>query len=231
MGEGFQFIDLIFFAMVAVFLILRLRSVLGRRTGNERPTPGPVPDETVREAPRRDRDNVIDLPTRRPPPHAVPDEGVETVESPLGIGLSSIQNADPTFTPADFLLGAQAAFEVIVAAFAGGDKATLRPLLNDDVFANFSKAIDARAEAGETAETQLVGTPLAEIAEAEMRGRTAVVTVRFTSEQVNVVRGTDGAVIDGDPNRIAKVVDVWSFARDTRNRDPNWSLVETRSVE
>ncbi|MEO5374633.1 MAG: Tim44/TimA family putative adaptor protein [Alphaproteobacteria bacterium] len=231
-----QFIDLIFFAMVAVFLILRLRSVLGRRTGNERPPPGMMPEDAPREPGRRDGDNVIELPTRRvipakPIAESDHDADEPEPEAPLQAALRQVAAADRGFSPSGFMAGAGAAFEVIITAFAVGDKATLKPLLNGDVFANFASAIDARTEAGDVAECQLIGQPTVEIVDAEMRGRIAVVTVRFTSEQVNVVRNANGAVIDGDPDHIARVVDLWSFARDTRSRDPNWSLIETGSVE
>ena len=123
----------------------------------------------------------------------------------------------------------QPTFSWIVEAFAKGDSKGLRPLLNDDVYGNFSAAIEARAKAGETLETALVGIKSAEILEARMQGRAAFVTVKFVSEQVNVTRNSQGEVIDGDPARVVTITDIWTFARDTRSRDPNWSLVATRS--
>ncbi|MBM3542001.1 MAG: Tim44 domain-containing protein, partial [Alphaproteobacteria bacterium] len=137
----------------------------------------------------------------------------------------------PGFDAGQFLAGARGAFEMIVAAFAAGDKNRLRGLLSNEVFDNFAGTIDARAEKGETLETKLVAIRAAEIADAEMRGQTAFVTVKFTSEQQNVTRDAEGRIVDGVPGRSEDVVDLWTFARNTRARDPNWMLVETKSPQ
>ncbi len=217
MNDGFHFIDIIFFAVVAAFLVLRLRSVLGRRTGEERPPPDLTP--------RRNTDNVIDLPGARKPA-AEPE-----IAGPAGSGLTAIRAADPAFDPEVFLAGARAAFEMIVAAFAAGDSRTLRPLLSDEVYRNFAAAIESRARAGERLETKLVAIRAAEPAAAGLDGSLAHVTVRFVSEQVNVVRRADDTVAEGDPDHAAEVVDEWTFHRDLRSANPNWALVATRSPE
>jgi len=116
-----------------------------------------------------------------------------------------------------------------VGAFAAGDAAALKPLLSDEVFENFNGAIKARAKAKETLETTLVGISSAEIVEAELQGRTALVTVKFVSEQINVTKDAEGRIVDGDPATVAAITDIWTFARNTRARDPNWTLVATRS--
>ncbi len=226
MNDGFQFIDIIFFAMVAAFLVLRLRSVLGRRTGHERPreswSRGGETGPTT-------GDNVIELPERRRSiPEGLPDKYTGT---PLAAGLGKIRMSDPEFDPDGFLQGARVAFEMVVGAFAAGDAKALRPLLDDEVYGHFSRAIEERMAAGETQETELVGIKSAEIADARMEGRTALVTVKFVSEQVNATRDAEGKVVEGDPNRIAEVVDIWTFARDTSSRDPNWALAATHSPE
>ncbi len=228
MGNGFAFLDIIFFAMVAAFLVLRLRSVLGRRTGNERRRPDVFSPQ--KDAPAETRDKVVPLPDRRAAKDGAADE-VAPGESanPLDAALTRIRVADPAFTPDSFLAGARTAFEMIVEAFAAGRKRTLRPLLSDEVYDNFARAIDDREAAGETLETTLVGIESAEIIEAAMDGHVAYVTVKFVSQQINVTRNKDGEVVDGDPNHVAEVTDIWTFARDTRSRDPNWTLVETRS--
>ena len=118
---------------------------------------------------------------------------------------------------------------MIVNAFAASDTATLRPLLSDEVFENFDSAIKARAKAKHTLETTVVGLRSAEIIEAELQGRIALVTVKIVSEQVNVTRDADGTVVEGDPTAVAVVTDIWTFARNMRARDPNWTLVATRS--
>jgi predicted lipid-binding transport protein (Tim44 family) len=226
MDSGFAFFDIVFFAMVAAFLILRLRSVLGRRTGNENPerwtTRKPAPTARGEAS-----DNVARLPDRtRPAGEAGPVIDLPA-NSPAETGLTQIKVADPSFDARGFVEGARGAFEMIVGAYAQGDTATLRPLLADDVYENFATAIRGRQQAKQTHETTLVGIKSADIVEARMDGRTALVTVKFISDQINVTRDANGAVTEGDPQQIATVTDVWTFAHNTRSRDPNWLLVAT----
>ena len=224
MGDGF--LDIILFAMIAAFLVLRLRSVLGRRTGHERPPP----DTLAR--PRADakaNDNVVELPDRTGDPAKDAEFVAEASDDPLAAGLTQVRIADSSFEPEGFLTGARSAFEMIVHAYASGDVKTLRNMLNDEVYENFSSAVKEREAAKETLETTIIGIKKAEAIEARVDGRMAFVTVKILTEQVNVTRDKDGAVIDGDPNRITEVTDIWTFARNTRARDPNWTLVETRS--
>jgi predicted lipid-binding transport protein (Tim44 family) len=225
MDSGFAFFDIVFFAMVAAFLILRLRSVLGRRTGNENPERWTArkPAPQAREA----ADNVARLPDRsRPAGEAAPVLDLPA-NSPVEAGVTQIKVADPSFDARGFVEGARGAFEMIVGAYAQGDSATLRPLLADDVYENFAAAIRSRQQAKQTLETTLVGIKSADIVEARMDGRTALVTVKFVSEQINVTRDASGTVVEGDPQQIATVTDVWTFSRNTRSRDPNWLLVAT----
>ena len=232
MSEGFQFLDIILFAMIAAFLVFRLRGVLGRRTGHQsRP-----PDNMTQR--RKDSDaegNVIELPDRTgADPEADDDAREDPAEDdptldPLAAGLARVRAADPSFEPDAFHAGARAAFEMIVHAFATGDTGTLRSLLDNEVFENFQRAIADRLDAAETLETTVIGIESAEILEASMNGRNAVLTVKFVSEQVNVIRDAEGEAVDGDPNQITEVTDIWTFARNTRSRDPNWKLIATRS--
>ncbi|MCH2393530.1 Tim44/TimA family putative adaptor protein [Oceanibaculum sp.] len=222
MGDGLPFLDIIFFAMVAAFLILRLRSVLGRRTGNERDRPDPFSPKPEAES---DADNVVALPQRAK-------LAAELENAPPGsvaAGLTQIKLADGNFEEKQFANGARAAFEMIVLAFANGDKDTLRPLLANDVYDRFVGAIDAREARKETLETRLLSLNAADITEARMKGSVAEVTVEFVSEQVNLTRNAEGEVIDGDPDGIESVVDIWTFRRDTRSDDPNWLLSATRT--
>ncbi|NKB20360.1 MAG: Tim44/TimA family putative adaptor protein [Alphaproteobacteria bacterium] len=225
MGDGFQALDIILFAMIAAFLVLRLRSVLGKRTGHQR-RPPEGGTESRRES--QPNDNVVELPDRNT---ETPEPEFEDVDpdDPIAVGLTEVKIADPSFDPATFAEGASAAFEMVVQAFAEGDTKTLRGLLNDEVLDNFSMAIDEREKAGETLETTVIGIKKSDIIEARLDGRTAFITVKVVSEQVNVTRDKDGAAIDGDENLVADVTDLWTFARNTRARDPNWTLVETRS--
>jgi predicted lipid-binding transport protein (Tim44 family) len=223
MPEGFAYIDILFFAMVAAFIALRLRSVLGRRTGNERRRAA----DFSNPRPNGASDNVV----------ALPDRAGATVESEAGVadpadgkvkaGLTQIRLADQRFDLQQFLKGARSAFEMIVEAYSGGDKEALRPLLADAAFEGFAGAIDQRNAHGQTLETQLMSVRGADVIEAGLRGSTARIGVRFTSEQVNVVRDRDGNVVDGDPTTAEEVVDIWIFERDTRSADPNWVLTET----
>jgi predicted lipid-binding transport protein (Tim44 family) len=236
--------DIILIGLVAIFLILRLRSVLGKRTGNERPpardpfsppTPPPTAGQSRTGDAPSGNDNVIPLPSSNPPsprpPLAVNTPGGirSTVLPAAGPGIAAIRAADPSFEPISFAGGARAAFTTIVEAFAKGDVETLRPLLDPQTFASFKAAIAGRSERGEKAETTLIGFEASDFAMAEMQGSFAQVTVRFVSEQINVLRTADGQIADGNPNEVQKVVDLWTFRRDTKSSDPNWQLIKTES--
>jgi predicted lipid-binding transport protein (Tim44 family) len=238
MGNGFQFFDIILFAMIAVFLILRLRSVLGRRDGHEggftdifnRLTEnGKKKKEDEDEA---GNDNIIHLDHQA---EAGSDENRQPEDeeelTPLVQGLRTVAGADRDFDPDEFISGARIAFEYILGAYAGGDSKALKPLLSADVYANFSMSIHEREEAGQTMEETLVGIRKAELVEAEMEGTIANITVKFISDQVHALSDSEGNVVDGDPNKIVNVTDFWTFSRDTRSRDPNWSLAATRSLD
>jgi len=241
MGNGFQFIDIILFAMIAAFLILRLRSVLGRRDGHEgnyrdpfKPDPADSsdPPEAGDEA---GMDNVVQMPGRDDTEYDDLDAGEEILnevaDDPLSIGMMQIVRADPGFDTEDFLVGGRVAFEMVLGAYASGDRETLKNLLSPGVLDNFLHAIDDRESAGYVMEDTLVGIRSADIVEAFMEGGVSNITVKFVSEQVNVTRDDQGHVIDGSPNQVTDVVDFWTFERDSRSSDPNWSLVATRSLD
>lgn len=221
MGEFQQYFDIILFAMVAGFLVLRLRSVLGRRTGNERRR------ELFERRPRPaiDKLSTPGEPSALTVNPTIPPQGPDEASA----GLNQICRADPRFDASQFLDGARIAFEMIVTAFARGDKATLRPLLSDEVFRQFVAAIDERTTAKETLETRIVRLDGSEIVEAELAGSTAKVTVKLVSQQINVTRAMDGSIVDGDPQHPTEKTDYWTFARDTRSSDPNWVLIATSS--
>jgi predicted lipid-binding transport protein (Tim44 family) len=238
--------DIILIGLVAVFLILRLRSVLGKRTGSERPpardpfappAPPPAAPPRLGETPSgtaSGNDNVVPLPTAsapRPSTSATSGPGgIRAVVLPgASAGAAAIRAADPSFEPIGFAAGARAAFTTIVEAFAKGDTAPLRALLDGPTFSSFEAAIRGRGERGEKAETALIGFEASDIAAAELQGSNAAVTVRFVSEQINVTRNADGQVADGNPNEVQKVVDLWTFRRDTKSGDPNWLLIKTES--
>jgi predicted lipid-binding transport protein (Tim44 family) len=207
-------------AVVAGVLLFRLWNVLGRRTGAEerRPNPLAVPKGEVRPNDAAPADNVV--PIREREDGGTPDAA-----------LAQIKIADPSFTESRFLHGVRAAFKMIVEGFAKGDTATLRPLLSDDLYDQFSESIRERLARGDTLEEEVEKVDRAEIVSARMDGRTAYVVVRISSRQKTVTRNAQGQVIEGDPDTSIAVEDIWTFARNTRAADPNWTLVETRSPD
>jgi len=218
MGD-YQYLDIVLFAVIAGFLILRLRSVLGRRTGNERRRDPYVPSK-----PDSTPENVVSLPRGRPfgPPPANP-------AAPISGPAARLKAADPHFDEAAFLGGARGAFEIIVNAFAKGDTAALQPLLSDAVYASFAEAIRHRLAQHETLETNLLAIKAIELTDGEIENDTALATVKFVSDQTNVTRAVDGSVVDGNPERVMEKTDIWTFSRALRSRDPNWTLVATHS--
>jgi predicted lipid-binding transport protein (Tim44 family) len=218
MSGGFQFFDIIFFALVAAFVILRLRSVLGRRTGHERPRPDPF-----RPVPPQ----VEHVPDAAHPAPAAPAPAPAAPAGSLSAGLAQIKIADPSFDDEEFIKGARAAFEYIVSAFSTGDEEKLKPLLSAEVFDRFREELRQRRASGQTHETTIVRLREVEPTAARIEGASAAITLRYVSEQINVTRDAAGQVVDGDPDRIAEVTDLWTYARNVRSSDPNWILVAT----
>jgi len=221
MQGGFP-IDLILFAMVAAFLVLRLRSVLGRRQGFERP-PQAEPGAPAYD-PRGARPAELD--PNLPPPPSSTRRGLPEPNSAAGRALTAIRSADPAFDPQSFLSGAEGAFRMIVDAFAAGDRETLRNLLSTDTYAGFEAAIAAREAAGETQRTEIRGLHELAIDNAELRGNTASITVRFISDQVNLTTGRDGSIASG-AEAVVELNDVWTFQREIGAAEPTWKLVAT----
>jgi predicted lipid-binding transport protein (Tim44 family) len=226
MSGGFP-VDLILFAMVAAFLVLRLRSVLGRRTGFERPRregPGAYDPAGQQQLP------PAEAPADLPP--AVADNTRRIVpepRSPVGQALLRIKGVDPGFDPTGFLHGAEGAFRMVVDSFAKGDRDTLRMLLTDDTYAGFEGEISRREAAGETQRSEVRSMQETKIEAADLRGTVADVTVRFVSDQVNLTTSKDGSITAG-AEAVTELVDVWTFQRDLRNEDPTWKLVATQSA-
>ena len=223
----------IVFLALAVLIFLKLRSVLGQRTGRERP---PYDPYSPRDAVRTPGDNVVTLPPRaadadKPVEPGDRWKGIAPQGSAVATGLDAIVAQDNSFEPRHFLTGARAAYEMIVTAYAAGDRRSLKNLLSREVYDGFEAAIREREEKGETAETRFVSIDAAEIIGAEMRGRTAQVTVRFVSQLVSVTRDRNGVAIDGNAEKVTEVTDVWTFARDISSRDPNWKLVATEAEQ
>jgi predicted lipid-binding transport protein (Tim44 family) len=213
-------IDIILFAMIAAFLVLRLRSILGRRTGFERqaqpaPAPGPL------------RGPVIDAKAEAPTPSTT-NRSVPDARSEPGQALASMSRIDPNFTADRFLDGAAQAFRIVVGAFASGDRAALHPLLSPEIMATFEQAIAAREAAHETQHHEIRAIPEERIEAALLRGSVAEITVRFVTDQVNITLAKDGQPVSGSDS-VTEITDVWTFERDLKSPDPTWRLTGARN--
>ena len=227
---------------VAIVVLYRLRQVLGTRTGRERNPLERRPDAARTPAPEGD-DTVVPL-RPRPVPESNEDaerqaRKLETEitqfshgDEAVAAGLKAIVEADPSFSPKIFMEGAKSAYEMIVTAFAAGDRATLKNLLEKDVYDGFERAIRDREAANRKVDFTFVGLPKVEISGAEVDKRIALVTIRFHAEVVSATRDMDdGALIEGNADQVTNIADEWTFARNTRSRDPNWKLVATSQLE
>ena len=230
---SFDLITFLFF-IAAVIVFLQLRSVLGRRTGHERPPFDPYASR--REAAEKAEGGVVTLPRRegQPTPSA---EALGAADAhakpgtPLNEGLRSIIAADPAFDAKEFVNGAKLAYETIVTAFANGDRKSLKTLLSRDVYDGFVAAINEREARGAVVKSSFIGVDKAEIVHADVKGTEANVTLRIVSQLISATYDKDGKIIDGNAEDVGEVVDVWTFARDTRSRDPNWRLIATESED
>jgi len=217
-------IDIVLFGMIAAFLVLRLRSILGRREGFERPPEAPRPEPLVGPVARSVEGAVIDGTAEAVAARALPDP-----TGPVGQLLARMRQIDRNFDPGRFLTGAETAFRMIVVAFASGNRDTLRPLLSDDTYRAFESAITAREARGETQRTDIRSVASATIEHADLRGSVAAITVRFVSDQVNVTLGHDGQPVAGT-DAVTEITDLWTFERDLAAVDPTWRLVAARSA-
>jgi predicted lipid-binding transport protein (Tim44 family) len=237
MQDSFDITTLIFLGL-AVFVIWRLRSVLGQKTGHEQP---PVDPFARRDTPARpgpatqEGDNVVRLPGANAdrPAMATPAadrwKGIAEPNSVTAQGLDEIARAEPQFDAREFLDGAKGAYEMIVTAFAQGDRRILKDLLSKEVYEGFERAIVDRERRGEKVETTFVSIDKAEMAGVEVRGSNAQIIVRFLSKLITATRDAAGVVVDGSPETVVDVTDVWTFARTLGSRDPNWLLVATEA--
>ncbi|GLK68604.1 Tim44/TimA family putative adaptor protein [Hansschlegelia plantiphila] len=238
MSDGFDIYTIIILVL-AVFIFIRLRSVLGTRTGQERRPSDPF---IGRPKPKTVSDKVVPLPQRasepqRPTPVTEAPEpavdrwaGLVEADSAAARGLDQIVAAERDFDARGFVAGARSAYEMIVNAFASGDRKTLKPLLAREVFDSFSAAIADRESRGETVESSFISIDKADLVGAEVVGRNAQITMRFVSKLISATRDKAGVVIDGSPTEIADLVDVWTFSRELNARDPNWRVISTAAV-
>jgi predicted lipid-binding transport protein (Tim44 family) len=237
MSGGNDLILTLVFLGLAVFVIIKLRSVLGTRTGFERPPEVIQREMEERQKPPAIPENVVPFPNGAKPPMPEQPEmtqadrwkGIAAAGTPLANGLDAIMQADPSFDAPGFVGGAKGAYEMIVQAYSKGDRKTLKTFLAKDVLDGFTGAITDRESRGETSETTFVSIDKADLVAAEMRDKFAHVTLNFRSKLITTVRDKNGVVVDGSPDKIADVTDIWTFARDVSSRDPNWKLVATES--
>lgn len=242
MQDSFDMTTIIF-ALLAAFVVWKLRSVLGTRNGAEKPPSnpfasrapsrlGPRPGDPARDSLNR----VITLPGAAEPPAAAPPDKVDRWKpyaepgSNTWAGLDAIAAADPGFAVKPFVEGAKAAYEMIVTAFAEGNRGVLRNLLSPSVFESFTAALTEREKRGEKITTTFVSIDKVAIEEAALLGNTAEIKIHFTSEMITATRDQSGKVIDGSPDRVVQVDDIWTFVRDTGSRDPNWKLAATETA-
>lgn len=237
MDEFFDLPTLIVIA-VAVFVLFRLRSVLGTRTGTERP---PVERRKPAAADAAE-ETVVPL---RPRGTAAPEldderrarkteaeiEQFSHGDAALAAGMRAVVEADPTFTPKNFLDGAKQAYEMVVTAYASGDRQMLKNLLEKDVFEGFQRAIVEREAAGQTVDFTFVGLPKVEISDAEYDRKNILITVRFHAEVVSATRDKDGTLVEGNADQVQTIADEWTFARNPKSRDPNWKVVTTSQLD
>lgn len=242
-SNGMDIISLIFLG-IAVLIFLYLRSILGRRTGNERTHYDPYSNENHDQANNRrksgDNDNVVPMPGRSLPDEAhgeepfIKDIAAEIEkfapqDSQLSKQLFKLADADGSFDPTSFMQGAERAYETIITAFSEGNKRMLKKLLARDVYNRFAEAIDDRESQGQTMSTSFVSFDDVSMLDAELENKQAEITVKFKTSLIRILRGADGAIVDGDESNIDKITDIWTFARNIAARDPNWKLVATQS--
>ena len=212
-------IQLLVLAGIAIFLILKLRSVLGTRDGFEKP---PIPLDEVRPRVRRDFEVIEGGPDRDITDHVT--EGSDAARA-----LAEMKKAEPGFTVGPFLQGARGAYEMILMAFEKGELDRIRPFLSDDVEASFAEAIAQREQNGLTVEASFLGIKELVLHDATFAPETRFgeIAVRFVGDQTYVVRNKAGEVVEGSPREVKKTRDIWTFARQMGSDDPNWQLVAT----
>lgn len=231
--------------VAAIVIILKLRSVLGQRTGHQEDLSDIFDREKQKRKEQQDGpagDNVVKLPTRtqgdsahssinsdEKDPRLAQIDKIAKPRTKINKGLKDILAADNGFNPKEFMAGADMAYEMIVDAFANGDTKSLSNLLSPEVFEGFKSVIDDRNSRGETVKSTFIGIDESSVQSAEVKDHEAHITIKFVSQIVSATLDKDGVIVEGDDKDIARVKDVWTFARDTRSNDPNWKLVATEA--
>jgi len=232
-------ITTVIFAIIAIFVIWKLRSVLGERNGTEKPPRNPFGSlrDPARPHPAEEtNNNVIKLPLQINEPRIQTrpdmDERWKVNLKPGSNALAGIQAiaaADRSFDIDHFMSGAKLAYEMIVSAFAAGNRAALEGLLTQDVYENFVQVLNAREKRGEVVKTTLVSLDRVLIDEASLTGRSALIKLQFIANLITATYDANGKVIDGDAERAVEIDDRWSFTREIDSRSPNWKLCATQT--
>lgn len=231
MSEGFAFGDILVFAVIAAFIILRYRSMLGEKTGRD-PKDIEREQEERRARAVREMERVIQLPKKISDATVILDAGSakdshSAYNGALKETLDKAQKIDADFNAEDFLEGAKSAFEMVIDAYSKRDDDTLKMLLAKPVYAQFSEAIKTSEQAGRLTHNTLVAITKAQIYDAKLVGTQATISVEFLSDQIQLVRSPSGEILEGNPSEEIEVEDRWVFARDLRSSSPNWSIIET----
>ena len=217
MNEGFAFFDIIIFAMLAGYLVFQLRRALGRRSDNQEPKSKPSPE---RRAEHSEADNVVAIKPNK--------NKKENQEETLG-GLTELREKDPSFSDTDFIKGSKEAFSWIVEAFSKGEISKLEPLLSGPLFNGFKQAIEQREADKLSLETNIVSIKSAQIHNVTVKQDQVNITVEYVTDQIKSTRNAKDEVVDGDPDTIERVTDLWTFNRNIKSKNPNWTLVRTET--
>ena len=222
MNEGFAFFDIIIFAMLAGYLVFQLRRALGRRSDNQETKSKLNPEQRAKHS---EADNVVAIKTNK-------NENQENVnqeqEETLG-GLTELREKDPSFSDTDFIAGSKDAFSWIVEAFSKGEISKLEPLLSEPLFNGFKQAIEKREADQLSLETNIVSIKSAQIHNVTVKQDQVNITVEYVTDQIKSTRNAEGEIVDGDPDTIERVTDLWTFNRNIKSKNPNWTLVKTET--
>lgn len=226
MSEGFPYGDIVILALVAGFILLRLRSILGQKTDNDKPDFLQPPKINV----IKDTDPIVQLSDKsfKPKPVVDMDPYISTIsDSNVLQAIKDIKAKDPIFNVTSFVEGAKMAFEMVFDAFAKGDKQTLSMLLSQEIYNDFLRHIEERERQENKQETTLLSVKVKEIFRADLDRNIARIAVRFESEQVTIERAKTGDIVSGDPSDVQHVIDEWVLERDITSKNPNWKIIET----
>lgn len=221
--DGLPYADIIILALIAGFILLRLRSVLGQKSGNDNPQffRRPDPDAEAKKEP------VVQVAERKSRRDETDTYLYRLKDEAIAGTIAEIKKIDPSFTATNFLSGARMAYEMVFDAFAKGDRKTLEMLLNKPIYEDFTRALEERTGDGKKIESTLVAVHARDITAATLVGNMARLSVKFDSEQVTLVKNDKGEIIEGDASHTHLMDDEWTFERDVSSKNPNWKIIET----